>query len=173
MVEFDRHLWWSRAWDRRQRSLGREDTDASLVNEKWTREAMGVSQLETLIEWCTRKGLRVVFGRKVAAVLDQNTKTITVSGRLPPDRQVHVILHECGHFLVGNNPRFVNGYPYALDPKANRSFEHRLACLEEEIEAWNRGWNLGVRLGLSVDPVQFERTRAECLRSYVNWTSRK
>lgn len=173
MISFDRHLWWNRAWERHRRALNRKNTVVSLATQKWAREALNVNHLEVLVNWCYGKGLGVVFGKKSAAVFDQNTRTVIVSGRLPPERQVHVLLHECGHFLVGDNPRFSNGYPMADDPKNNQSFEHRLACLEEEIEAWNRGWKLGVRLGLKVDKDGFERTRAECLRSYVNWASRK
>lgn len=173
MISFDKSLWWNRAWERHRRAVAKDNVDVAVATEKWTKDALSIQYLEKLVEWCSKKGIAVVFAKKEAAVYDQNTKTVTVSGRLSPEKQIYVLLHECGHFLVGDNPRFGKGYPQAFDPKLNASFEHRLACLEEEIEAWNRGWKLAKRLGLRLDHAAFEKTRAICLKSYVNWVSKK
>ena len=56
------------------------------------------------------------------------------------------------------------------EPNVKRTFHHRMSCLEEEIEAWHRGWKLAVRLGLSVTREEFDVVRLDCLKSYVRWT---
>jgi IrrE N-terminal-like domain len=170
---FDRDLWWGRAWDRHRRALLRDGANPFLITQRWAREALSVADLQSVVNWCEARGINVQFAKKVAAVFDQNTRTITVSSRLSPDRQLHVLLHECGHVLVGDNPRFAAGYPTIPEKGEKLNFSNRLACLEEEIEAWNRGWNLARRLGLRVDPLGFEKTRTECLRTYVKWANQR
>ena len=172
MPGFDRNLWWNRAWDRHSRAISKDGADRFLATQKWARDALSINDLERVVAWCESKGVSVAFSTKEAAAFDSNTNTITVSGRLSPERQLHVLLHECGHVLVGDNPRFSAGYPTLPEKGEKLSFSNRLACLEEEIEAWNRGWKLGKRLRLRLDPVAFERTRTECLKTYVKWASK-
>ena len=83
-----------------------------------------------------------------------------------------VLLHECGHHLIGVNDdhdRFGMGYPQS-DPEITKTFHHRVSCLEEEMEAWHRGWKLAKRLNLTVDRDVFDAMRLKCIRSYIKWT---
>ncbi|HAN16499.1 MAG TPA: hypothetical protein DCP73_13260 [Chloroflexi bacterium] len=82
------------------------------------------------------------------------------------------MLHECGHHLIGmkeHHQRFGMGYPQT-DPAVTRTFLHRVSCLEEELEAWHRGWKLSQRIGMSLNRDNFDRVRLECIRSYIKWT---
>ena len=56
------------------------------------------------------------------------------------------------------------------DAAITRTFQHRLACLEEEIEAWHRGRNLAKKLKLRIDEDIIDFIRVDCLKSYIKWT---
>ena len=173
MAAFDPDLWRKRAWARLRRAhlrgVSKKETEST-----YARDMYAITDLEALIGWCTSKNLTVDFVKKAAATLIPQDRTITVSSRLAPARQVVLLLHECGHHLIGmveHHERFGMGYPQT-DPEVQKTFHHRVACLEEEMEAWHRGWKLVKRLGLSVDREFYDVVRLECIRTYISWTLR-
>ena len=52
-----------------------------------------------------------------------------------------------------------------------RSLRHRVEVVDEEFEAWRRGWRLGVKIGILCpdNRREYERTRSIMLRSYMAW----
>ena len=176
MIEFNHDLWLARAEARFKRAskgvTAKSHRDE--IKGQFLREVRCIAGLAEVIGWCGIKGVRVSFGKKVGAAYDAIEKTVTIAGRMSPEKQLYFLLHECGHHLIGfdeGDERFGRGYPLATDPNHNATFQHRLACLEEEIEAWHRGWRLAKRLGLEIDREDFDKIRAECLRSYVRWAN--
>jgi len=116
----------------------------------------------------------VQFGKKPGGIYNAVEKSITIAGRTAPEKQLYMLLHECGHHLIGFDKcdeRFGMGYPYVNDPQINATFQHRIACLEEEIEAWHRGWRLAKRLQLDLKRDQFDKVKLECLRTYIKWAN--
>ena len=175
---FDRDKWRQQAWRRFQRASQRtcKKPPARGAEAQWHRDMLYIEKLSTLLEWCAARRLTVRFAKREAGVYEPDDKTITVSCRAAPERQLHYILHEIGHHLVGmdeTDTRFGNGYPQLNNPNLNRKYIHKLACLEEEFEAWHRGWRLASRLGLDLDRSTFDTTRLTCLKSYIGWTSSK
>jgi hypothetical protein len=135
---------------------------------------MCIDKLAAVIDWCSSKNIKVRFGKSVGASYNAIEKTITMAGRTSPEKQLYMLLHECGHHLVGfdeDDERFGMGYPYVEDSKVNTTFHHRVACLEEEMEAWHRGWRLSKRLHLNLDRPAFDKVRLDCLRSYIKWAN--
>lgn len=174
MIEFDQKLWLKRAEERHKRSARKTKSKGKLeeLHSKKLREGKYIEALTEVIGWCSLKGIDVSFGKKVGAAYNATDKTITIAGRMSPENQLIMLLHECGHHLIGfdeGDERFGKGYPLVEDPNYNTTFQHRFACFEEEIEAWNRGWRLSKRLGLEIDREDFDRVRLHCLRSYVRW----
>ena len=173
---FDRDKLRTQAWNRFQRHV-RHQTKRSPVRgaeAQWFRDMLYVEKLSTVVGWCASKGIQVLLAKKANGVYEPNSKIITLSCRAAPEKMLHYLLHECGHHLIGmeeHHERFGKGYPRGGDPKAELSFEHRLACLEEEAEAWHRGWKLARRLGIEAEREEFDRTRTDCLRSYVSWAA--
>ena len=176
MIEFDHELWLDRAEARFKKASSRAVArgQKGKYREQWLREVRCIAGLAEVIGWCNTKGISVSFGKKVGATYDTIDKTICISGRMSPERQLYMLLHECGHHLIGfdeGDERFGKGYPLVEDPVHNATFQHRFACFEEEIEAWNRGWRLAKRLGLELPREDFDKVRLECLRSYVRWVN--
>jgi hypothetical protein len=171
MREFDPQLWKERAWARYCRAInsGRPDNEVGL---EWAQDVLAIGALTSLVEWCKEKKLKVFFAKKQNGAYHSARREVHISSRLSLKNQVVVLLHECGHHLIGVNEshdRFGMGYPQS-DPEVTKTFHHRVACLEEEMEAWYRGWRLANRLGISVDRESFDAMRLKCIRSYIKWT---
>lgn len=170
-MEFDAEIWKQRAWARYTRAV--QSGRAQKVDEtNWALEVLAISDLSQLVTWCTGHKLRVTFAKKSNGEYHSRDKQIIVSSHLVPRKQVVVLLHECGHHLIDGQDiqdRFALGYSQ-VDPEIIKTFPHRLACLEEEIEAWHRGWKLAKRLSLTVDRDFFDEYRVKCLNSYIKWS---
>lgn len=176
MLFFNADIWRDRAWKRFQRAVRRGDKHKSVrgAEEQWFRDAIYIDKLQRLVKWCDSRKLDVVFGKRENGTYYPESKEMVISGRAAPEKQLHYILHECGHHLIGmkeQHDRFGMGYPQ-IDPVIKRTFNHRVACLEEELEAWHRGRKLAGRLKLNLDMEEFDRTRLGCIRSYIKWTAR-
>lgn len=169
---FSKDRWRSTAWTRFQKA-SRPDAKRPpgvTPNDQWYRDMLYIEHLEKVLQWCTSRHLTVVFEKRPAGIYVPDTQTIHITTHVRPEKQLHYLLHEVGHFLVGvklDLERFGKGYPQGDNPK---EVAHKIACLEEEFEAWHRGWKLSKRLGLKVDRESFDRTRIDCIKSYVGWT---
>ena len=176
MIGFDRQLWWDRAWARFKRCVrkGTSRKKKAAAEHQWYRDALHIDKMGAVIDWCSSKGIAVQFGKKPGGMYNAIDKTITIACRAAPEKQLYMLLHECGHHLIGfdeADERFGMGYPYVEDPQINTTFHHRVACLEEEMEAWQRGWRLSKRLHLNLEREQFDKVRLDCLRSYIKWVN--
>ena len=175
---FDKDKLRSLAWDRFQRQVrGVSRRQVARGPEgQWYRDMLYIEKLAAVVAWAESKGMSVALAKRVSAAYDPNSKLITISGSASPERMLHYLLHECGHHLIGMeeaHERFGKGYPRIGSRGVVNSMAHRIACLEEEFEAWHRGWKLAKRLELEVDRQEFDRTRTECLKSYIAWAGGK
>ncbi len=169
MARFDAEVWKARATARcaRATAAGKPDAAARL-----DRDLKHIADLATVIAWCERKKLEVVFGKNPNGVIEG--KTIKINGRLRPEQQLYVLVHECGHHLIGSrekDDRYGQGYN-ADDPGEKRTLHHRVDVVDEEFEAWDRGRKLAGRLGVKLDRKAFHKARAGYLKSYMQWALR-
>lgn len=173
-MQFEPDHWRQRSWRRFERQI-RAGKPQEMAELAWTVELVHINNLSKIIDWCYEHRLDVEFTSKQNGLYDSETRKISIASTAGPLRQVVYLLHECGHFLLEKNvedPRYVNGYPMINEVK-RESFRNRLACLEEELEAWHRGWNLSERLQLNIDREDFDVIRVECVKSYCDWVSNK
>lgn len=173
MAGFDHDLWMQRAQERRDRAVER-GTPEQKANLTHAYELVNIDSLRVVVEWALSRSLTVDFTKEGDGRYSPDDKKITVSGRASPVVQLHVILHECGHHLVGDDEkreRYRRGY---ADNGANnkKTLRHRLDILEEEFEAWHRGLKLAKRLGVPLDKKAYDRTRDKFLKSYVDWVAK-
>jgi hypothetical protein len=127
-------------------------------------------QLAKLAVWCEKKKIDLQFVANTCDALEDNMR-IVINSNQRPETQVYGLLHECGHFLIGQrtaNQRF--GFGYSMkDGNIKRSFKHRLDVLDEEIEAWRRGRSLADRLELQIDQPKFDKLVEENISTYLRW----
>lgn len=170
MAAFLSELWRSRAQSRYQKAI---DTGASKVvaTSKLANDIVAISSLKTLTGWCAAHGICVTFCQLEGGMYWSEDKTIKISGRLSPEKQVFFLLHECGHHLIGDkekHERFGMGYPQT-DAKIKRTFHHRCDIVDEELEAWHRGFKLAGRLHIPLSKERFDKTRVVMLKTYFKW----
>lgn len=176
MTSFDKSVWRQKAWNRFQRLVREETTrpPARGAETQWARDVIYIEKLSSIVGWCEARALSVSFAKRPNGVYDPSGKEIVISARASPEKQAHFLLHECGHHLIGmkeHHERFGMGYPQT-DPQKKKTIHHRISCLEEELEAWHRGWKLSKRLKIGIDRTEFDRTRIDCIKTYIKWASR-
>lgn len=148
----------------------------SAAGAKFATDLRAITGLEKLINWAHRRGYRVEFMPK-GGVFFSREKLITVSSRESPIEQLFTLLHECGHLLIGprrKGERFGMGYAAGAIPRHAGTALHRVDIIDEEFEAWARGWKLGQRLGVvtDFDRERFDVRRVKCLMTYMKWGSK-
>ena len=172
-MHFDPQIWRDRAWKHLKKShiAGKPKQK---VEAEWVLDTIAISDLTKVVEWCSERGLKIDFVKKPAASYYPDSKAIQIAHRLKPIRQLIYLLHECGHHLIGSSEdheRYGMGYPQN-ELSVKRTFHHRLTCLDEEFEAWHRGWKLAQRLKLNITRDKYDQLKVECLRTYVKWALR-
>jgi hypothetical protein len=147
------------------------------ASTKWVEDVRYVQALRVVVEWCGARSLTVQFTGRSGGVLCTDDNEILVSARASPKSQVHIILHECGHYLIGkkeSDKRYAMGYAKSSNNNVKRTCLHRLDILEEEFEAWYRAWSLALRIGIMTDDDRpsFDKERILYLKTYVRWAAR-
>lgn len=171
MTQFDREVWTTRAKSRFKKS---SSINSNRAAEKLQLDDFHVSCLEKIVNWCVTRGVQVVFDNQANGTFDFEAKRINVNQKLSPEKQVYVILHECGHFLISDRSatdRFGRGYVSVTDIEKN--LVHRIDVVDEELEAWHRGWRLGQRLKLNLNFNKYIQVRSEYILSYLFWATKK
>lgn len=171
MALFDPDIWELRALLRRDKAIARGRNYAE-AHAGWCNDTIATKALRTTISWCASKGLAVIFERREKGMFDAENKLIRLSGRLRPERQLFLLLHECGHFLIGDKKkreRFGMGYSRAGDKRIMKTFHHRCDVLDEEFEAWQRGFKLSKRLKLKINKDRYDAIRTMLLKTYIGW----
>ncbi len=168
MPTFDPSVWMLRAARRLERAIKEKRTTGAAC---FMRDSVSIERLEILIDWCKSKRLDVAFGRIPNGVYEHDKRLITINGSLTPENQLFVLMHECGHHLIGQpNPddRYGSGH-HVRDPEVKKTIVHRVDVIDEELEAWARGLKLTKRLGMTIDLDRYNRTRSEYIKTYLKW----
>jgi len=175
MSTFDHEVWQARAWDRFQKAIV-AGNDQDRVTQRWSEDIKYVSALRVVVEWCESRSLIVTFCKRGGGIYYSADKEIKISGRASPKHQLHILLHECGHHLIGikdKHERYGMGYA-VTESNDKKTFHHRIDIVDEEFEAWHRGWKLALRLGAlnKFDKPGFDKTRILMLRTYLLWATK-
>lgn len=170
--DFRRERWLSEALKRHQQS---RDAPAKKRSRLRT-DVLSIHGLNVLNEWCQERAIELLFIREANGTWCHERRTVFVTNTASPEYQLIIALHECGHAVVETmeSQEFIDRYGngYLAAPEDDTPFAHRIECLSEEFEAWNRGWELAKELELFVDRTAFITCRNRCLKNYVRWTLR-
>lgn len=170
MPQFDIELWKERATRRFQKACAR-----GRKTNSYMRDLSSIEKLAAVIAWCEQRGIVVTFSKSPNGEYLHEERSITINGRLSPETQLFILLHECGHALVGERQRkqrYGNGYSAEADPYAKRTILYRVDVIDEELEAWHRGLKLAKRLGITVNVDRYNRVRAGYVKTYLQWAAR-
>lgn len=143
--------------------------DASRLRKraKTARDKKLVRQICNVVSWAQDRGLSVCFTKENSYSFGMK---INVKRTLSMSSTLFSLLHECGHFLVGDkNDRFALGYLEVGGTSSRKYAPHRIAVLDEELEAWERGRKLARRLGIKLDKRRFEIVKAHHVVTYCRF----
>ena len=121
-----------------------------------------------------RLGYEVLEGSDFNDVCMSDIKQIHICSRNGIENKLYALLHECGHALIRENwTKFQKEFPAhaacGYDGRKNTPDKYRISLIEEEFAAWKRGKRVAKRLGIQLDEARFEKHKAQCLMSYINW----
>lgn len=172
MPQFDPELWKTRAIRRFQKSNndGRRNAGSKLH-----KDIASIQHIAAVVQWCETRKLSVFFTRRFAGIYEPSNMSIKVCGRLEPEQQLYVLLHECGHHLVGDRKpgeRYGKGWN-ASDGATKRTLVHRIDVIDEELEAWHRGLKLAKRLKIKVNLERYNAIRAKYVKTYLRWATER
>lgn len=74
------------------------------------------------------------------------------------------LLHECGHALQPPTNIGVNSYKN-IDKDIHPT-EYRMGRFLNEVDAWNRGYQLYMELGIPINVIEWEREKKKTLLTY-------
>ena len=122
--------------------------------------------LDRLLLRCARDGVTVLGAPGAEGAWWPGCRAIVLNTTSSLRVLVHSLLHELGHRSVDGSRRDRwrnDGQEGAV------SADDVLSVLDEEIEAWERGWDIAVGMHLDLDPAGYARTRRRALVGYVRW----
>lgn len=126
------------------------------------------AQLKLLENYCETRGWTVEYSEGEDQAIPASN-LIVLNRRHKPEILYYYFLHELGHMLmVIDDPDYLTKYK-VLNERTELSQTFRVGRVEEEIEAWNKGFEFAQFLGLPVNQLKYEELKASLVSSYMLW----
>ena len=131
------------------------------------------NSFEIVESWLIDKGYSVCLETDAQDAVYFSCNQIVLNSRNHIEKRLYILLHECGHILINNNPTdrvlSLSMETEAVMGGRRVSRKRRVAKIAEELEAWKRGEKLARRLGVEISEEKFDKIRADAIISYVEW----
>lgn len=119
-------------------------------------------KIDIIESWLDSRGITLRWSNNHS--YDPETNEINVSRKGSDKNIFYTLLHETGHYIQYNlrtPPPFINHDP---DQKTLVSMYHNMS---EEIDAWQRGYNLAKKLKIPIDKKDYDKYAAKFVASYI------
>ena len=139
----------------------------------------GQSQPEKKIgAWIARHGFRITYKKDASDMVCFHTRRVFINASQAKDRRVAALLHEAGHINIYVRREARAGVRIASssseeETEARSRSVEKIATLHEEIEAWDKGNEIGRRLRIRINDHSFTKLKARCVMTYVRWAAGK
>ena len=91
------------------------------------------------------------------------------------ESRLFALLHECGHALIRRDwTKFKTEFCAHAEHDGDGRKETKslkISTLEEEFEAWKRGWKLAKRLNLQLDKDAYTKHKNKYIMTYITWAA--
>lgn len=91
------------------------------------------------------------------------------------ESRLFALLHECGHALIRRDwTKFKTEFCAHAEHDGDGRKETKslkISTLEEEFEAWKRGWKLAKRLNLQLDKDAYTKHKNKYIMTYIEWAA--
>ena len=127
-------------------------------------------QFNKIKNWVEKKGYTLKFGK--ADYVDYSTKEVVVfQNQYNLKHQIYSALHECGHVIIGNSSNYYRDFKSivkadTIDGRHYRSNLYKYKKLKEEIDAWEKGYKLAKKLGISINKDDYDKYAAKYFVTY-------
>lgn len=177
---FNQRVWTDRATRRRENAIHLGRDSESIATLKWLEEIRFIESLGRTIAWCTGQGIAVEFTKREGGLWEDGPpRRISITASARPLTQLCILLHEIGHYVIDtSHPKYTNRYSMGWaacdDNRLKRTDKHRLTVLEEEYEAWFKGWGIALMVGAltEFDRDKYDDMKVQYLKTYVKWAAR-
>lgn len=127
--------------------------------------------ISSLILWFQKRGYHIELERDGYDAIDRISKFVSINSTRSKETQIHVMLHEAGHLLIGEADFIVNGEEEVLKKYSEKSKIHKTFTVIEEVEAWKRGLKLAGRLGIEINKEKWNKDVARAIYKYMVWAT--
>lgn len=130
--------------------------------------------ISRLKDWLEKRGYKLYFSHDAFDEIDFEEKTIHLTTRTTFEKRLYSLLHECGHLIEWDNGsnKYFKKYPLAKamldDGRKEYSLEGMVQTIEEEINAWKKGFYLAQSLGFPVEHSKYNRYAAQNSITYID-----
>lgn len=129
-------------------------------------------QVEILLAYATQLGYSVKFKnlKDKTSWIHFSTKEIVIHKSSTKELQAYDLIHELGHIEQQKNTTVYHklfGKVFADFSKQSQTYKMKI--LEEELDAWNKGLKLSLKLGIQVNERCFEIRKASRVATYASW----
>jgi len=124
-----------------------------------------------VLSWLEKRGYHIDFDRNGDDSVDREVKIVSINSTRSKETQLYILLHECGHVLVQDSDKIVNGIEEVLCKYSERTKIYKAFTVIEEVEAWKRGLALAKRLRISVNKEKWNRDVARAIGAYMRWAT--
>ena len=130
-------------------------------------------ELRKLEHYCNKKGFAVLRQAVKQDAIYFQEKRIVLEDNHSDEISLYCLLHEMGHYVVLNKKNYSNVYEHIYDNFSKSSLTHKIAILQEELDAWGEGLKLANRLGIKVNRRKYEITKSKCISTYLTWAKNR
>lgn len=131
-----------------------------------------ICDIGKVIAWCEKLKITVFFKKlsesSTGGEYYPDDSVIHISSYLQPQKQLFVLLHECGHHIIHTG---VNYHFHAHEQNKPNLISSKVDALGEEFNAWDEAFRLSVFLNTKLDQQAFRKFRTQCLYSYIQSTA--
>lgn len=137
-------------------------------------------ELDKILTWAKKNKVIVEFFNNddcEYGEFDRKTKKIKISNKGTVEKQIFLLLHELGHFvLLKSEKKYSSKFPFVYRAdcdkrKSKVSVVYKMDILNEEFEAWKAGEEIAKQLKINYDKIKFKKTMLKLLRTYVEWVA--
>lgn len=102
-------------------------------------------------------------------------KVIRIDKSYKDETKTYILLHEVGHVIQYNNEHVYDRQFGAIFNGlfSKSSLTRRMAVLNGEFDAWNKGLTFADQMKIPINQKKFETVKTKCLNTYVQWASNK
>ena len=131
------------------------------------------NSIDKIVIWLwDEHDIHVDFDHEVDNEYDDDSKIISINSKLNYRVQLHTLLHEVGHFLLGIDKRKFNStFPYGGSGQTKNGRNRRVDTIREEVYAWDKGLEAAKQLGIRINKTSFNKHVSAALWSYISWAS--